>query len=54
MMSDHTFFWGLIILVSTFILVIFIYMVSPEAYMVEECRENMTSSTKICNGGYTP
>ena len=53
MMSDHTFFWGLIILVSVLILVILIYMVSPEAYMEEQCREHMNASTKICNGGYT-
>jgi hypothetical protein len=51
MMNDRTFFWGLIILVSLFILVILIYMVTPEAYMVEECIEPNTSSTKICNGG---
>ena len=53
MMSDHTFFWGLIILVSVLILVILIYMVSPEAYIEEQCREHMNASTKRCNGGYT-
>ena len=52
-MSDHTFYWGLVILVSLFILAIFIYMVAPEAYMAEECREHYTSSTRICNGGLT-
>ena len=51
-LNDHTFFTGLIILVSLFILAILIYMVAPEAYMEEQCRESYTSSTRICNGGY--
>ena len=51
MMSDHAFFWGIILLVSLFILAIFIYMVAPEQYMTEVCREHMDASTKICNRG---
>ena len=53
MMSDKVFFIGTIILILAMILAIFIYMVAPEAYMAEECREYYTSSTKICNGGLT-
>ena len=51
MMSDRALFYGIIILVLAMILAIFIYVVAPEAYMVEECREHYTASTKICNGG---
>jgi len=52
LLNDHTFFTGLVILVCLFILAILIYMVAPEAYMEEQCRENFTASTKICNGGH--
>ena len=51
MMSDRLFLFGLIALILAMILAIFIYVVAPEAYMVEECREHYTASTKICNGG---
>ena len=52
MMNDHTLFYGLAFLICMFILAILIYMVSPEAYMVEKCIEPNTSSTKICNGDF--
>ena len=52
MMSDQTFFYGLVFLICMLILAILIYMVAPEAYMEEQCRELYNASTKICNGGY--
>ena len=52
LLNDHTFFTGLVIFVCLFILVILIYMVAPEAYMEEQCREHYNASTRICNGGY--
>lgn len=52
-MTEKAMFYGVIILILAMILAIFIYMVAPEAYMAEECREYYTSSTRICNGGLT-
>jgi hypothetical protein len=52
-MTEKEMFYGVIILILAMILAIFIYMVAPEAYMAEECREYYTSSTRICNGGLT-
>ena len=51
MMSEHTLHIGLIILMLTMLLVIIIYMTGTEVDMVEKCREPVSSSTKICNGG---
>ena len=50
-MNEHTLHIGLIILMLTMLLVIIIYMVGAEVDMVEKCREPVSSSTKICNGG---
>ena len=52
-MTEKAMFYGVIILILAMILAIFIYMVAPEQYMSEVCREYYTSSTKICNGGLT-
>jgi len=52
MMNENTLHIGLIILMSVMLLVIIIYMASAEVDMVEHCKEHLTSSTKICNGGY--
>ena len=54
MMTEHTLHIGLIILMLAMFLVILLYMVSGWVDMVEYCKEALTSSTKICNGGYTP
>ena len=51
MMNEHTLHIGLIILMLIMLLVIIIYMVGAEVDMVEKCRELVSSSTKICNGG---
>ena len=51
MMNEHTLHIGLIILMFVMILVIFIYVINEEQYMAEICKERITSSTKICNGG---
>ena len=51
MMNEHTLHIGLIILMATMLLVIIIYMTGAEVDMVEKCRESVSSSTKICNGG---
>ena len=45
-------FMGVTILILAMILAIFIYMVAPEQYMSEVCRERIDASTKICNGGF--
>ena len=50
MTSEHTIHVGLIILMLTMLLVIIIYMTGAEVDMVEKCKEQFTSSTKICNG----
>ena len=50
-MNEHTLHIGLIILMLTMLLVIIIYMTGAEVDMVEKCREFISSSTKICNGG---
>jgi len=47
-MTEKAMFYGVIILILAMILAIFIYMVAPEQYMTEACREHYTSSTKIC------
>ena len=54
MMNENTLHIGLIILMATMFLVILLYMVSGWVDMAEYCKESLTSSTKICNGGYTP
>jgi hypothetical protein len=51
MMTEHTLHIGLIILMLAMFLVILLYMVSGEVDMAEHCKEPLTSSTKICNGG---
>ena len=51
MTSEHTIHVGLIILMLIMLLVIIIYMIGAEVDMVEKCRELVSSSTKICNGG---
>ena len=50
-MNEHTLHIGLIILILAMFLVILLYMMSGEVDMVEKCRESVSSSTKICNGG---
>ena len=50
MTNEHTLHIGLIILILTMLLVIIIYMIGAEVDMVEKCKEQFTSSTKICNG----
>ena len=52
MMNENTLHIGLIILMLTMLLVIIIYMITPEQYMPEVCREHIDASTKICNGGF--
>jgi len=52
MMNENTLHIGLIILIATMFLVILLYMASGWVDMVEHCREHLTSSTKICNGGF--
>ena len=52
MMNDNTLFIGLIVLIFAMLLAIIIYMISPEQYMPEVCREHIDASTKICNGGF--
>ena len=54
LLNEHTLHIGLIVLILTMFLVILLYMVSGWVDMVEYCKEALTSSTKICNGGYTP
>ena len=51
MMNEHILHIGLVILMFVMILVIFIYVFNEEQYMAEMCKEHITSSTKICNGG---
>jgi hypothetical protein len=51
MMTEHTLHIGLIILMLAMFLVILLYMVSGDVDMIEKCREPVSSSTKICNGG---
>jgi len=51
MMNEHTLHIGLIILMLTMLLVIIIYMIGAEVDMAEMCKEPVSSSTKICNGG---
>jgi hypothetical protein len=52
MMNDNTLFIGLIVLIFAMLLAIIIYMIAPEQYMPEVCREHIDASTKICNGGF--
>ena len=51
MTSEHTIHVGLIILMLTMLLVIIIYMTGTEVDMPKICKEPMSASTKICNGG---
>jgi hypothetical protein len=52
MMNDDTLFIGLIVLIFAMLLAIIIYMIAPEQYMTEVCREHLDASTKICNRGF--
>jgi len=51
-MNENTLYIGLIISMLTILLGIIIYMIAPEQYMPEVCREHIDASTKICNGGF--
>ena len=51
MMNEHTLHIGLIILMLMMLLVIIIYMTGTEVDMAEKCKEPLSASTKICNGG---
>ena len=51
MVNEHTLHIGLIVLMLTMLLVIIIYMTGTEVDMPEICKEPMSASTKICNGG---